>query len=218
VAQTTKIEFYTSPTCPWAWRTALWIRQVAEQTALEIDWKLFSLAIVNRGHDYSPDSHSFGYKLEILLTAARQHGGNAAVEKLYMALGDAMHGRREERSDDLILGALAAAGLPASLYADSQSNDAFEKTLVAGHEQALAELNVFGVPTIRIPGSELAFFGPVVDPVPTGAEALELWNYVQWSLDKPYLYEVKRNRQHRAGQLGLADVNETLEPVGAGSR
>jgi 2-hydroxychromene-2-carboxylate isomerase len=218
MVQTTEIEFYTSPTCPWAWRTALWIRQVAEQTPLTITWKLLSLHIINRGHDYSPDGHTFGYKMEMLLTAARRSGGNEAFERLYMALGDAMHGRREERTDDLISGALVAAGLPASLLADSRSDPSFEQAVVAEHEQAVAELDAFGVPTIRIPGTKLAFFGPVVDPVPTGAEALELWNYVQWSLDKPYLYEVKRQRKHRAGPLGLAAVNETLEPVGTRSR
>src|SRR4051794_23276792 len=101
MVQTTEIDFYTSPSCPWAWRTALWIRQVAGQTPLKINWKLLSLHIVNRGHDYSPDGHSFGYKGEILLVAARQFGGDAAFERLYMAMGDAMHGRGEERTDAL---------------------------------------------------------------------------------------------------------------------
>jgi 2-hydroxychromene-2-carboxylate isomerase len=218
MVQTKEIDFYTSPTCPWAWRTALWIRQVAEQTPLKINWKLLSLHIINQGHDYSADSHSFGYKMEIVLTAARQSAGNEAFERLYMALGDAMHGRREERTDELITRALVAAGLPESLFADSRADESFEKALIAEHEQAATELDAFGVPTIGVPGTKLALFGPVVDPVPTGAEALDLWNYVQWSLDKPYLYEVKRTRKHRAGQLGLADVNETLEAVGASSR
>jgi 2-hydroxychromene-2-carboxylate isomerase len=218
MVQTNEIDFYTSPTCPWAWRTALWIRQVAEQTPLRINWKLLSLHIVNRGHDYAPDGHAFGYKGEILLVAARQFGGDAAFERLYMALGDALHGRKEERTDALLIGALAAAGLPERLFADSRSDPSFEQALVAEHEQAVSELDAFGVPTLRIPGSKLAFFGPVVDPVPTGAEALDLWQYVQWSLDKPYLYEVKRERRQQAAALGLAEVHETLEPVGAGRR
>jgi 2-hydroxychromene-2-carboxylate isomerase len=218
MVMTNEIDFYTSPTCPWAWRTALWIRQVAAQTPLQINWKVLSLHIVNRGHDYAPDSHAFGYKGEILLIAARQFGGNAAFERLYMALGDVLQLRKEERTDTMLTGALAAAGLPEQLYADSRSDASFERALIAEHEHAVSELDAFGVPTIRIPGSKLAFFGPVVDPVPTGAEALELWRHVQWSLDKPYLFEVKRTRRHRAGALGLADVQETLEPVSATSR
>ncbi len=213
--QPTKIEFYLSPSCPWAWRTALWIRQVAEQVPLEIDWKLFSLAIVNRGHDYSPDSHSFGYQAEILLTAARHFGGNDAVESLYMALGDALHGRREERNDTLLTDALTAANLPVPLLAESRSDKSYEDALVASHEKAVNELGAFGVPTIRFPDSDIAFFGPVVDPVPTGAEAVELWDHFKWSLTKPYLYETKRNRDHKAGPLGLYDVNESVAPVRA---
>jgi 2-hydroxychromene-2-carboxylate isomerase len=146
--QPTKIEFYLSPSCPWAWRTALWIRQVAEQVPLEIEWKLFSLAIVNRGHDYSPDNHSFGYKGEILLSAARHFGGNEAVESLYMAIGDAIHGRREERTDDVFTNALTAAKLPVSLWAESRSDASYEQALIAEHEKAASELGAFGVPTI----------------------------------------------------------------------
>jgi len=218
MAQVTEIDFYTSPTCPWAWRTALWIRQVAEQTPLKINWKILSLAIINRGHDYSADSHAFGFKAEMLLVAARKLGGNAAFERLYMAIGDALHSRREERTDELLTSALKAAGLPESLYADSQSDPSFDKTVNEEHEYAITELDAFGVPTICIPGSKIALFGPVVDPVPTGPEAVDLWNNFQWGLDKTYVYEVKRTRKHRAGPIGLADVNETLEPVGAGAR
>ncbi len=65
MVQTTEIDIYTSPSCPWAWRSALWIRQVAAQTPLKITWKLFSLHIVNLGHDYSPDGLSFGYQAVI---------------------------------------------------------------------------------------------------------------------------------------------------------
>ena len=213
MAQSTKVEFYLSPSCPWAWRTALWMRQVAEQVPLEIDWKLFSLAIVNRGHDYAADSHSFGYQAEILLTTARHFGGNDAVESLYMALGDALHGRKEERTDDLLTSALSAAGLPVSLLAESRSDKTYEEALIAEHEAAVNDLGAFGAPTIRFPDSDIAFFGPVIDPVPTGAEAVELWEHFKWSLTKPYLYEVKRNRNHRAGPLGLSDVNETVAPV-----
>jgi 2-hydroxychromene-2-carboxylate isomerase len=215
MAQSTKVEFYLSPSCPWAWRTALWIRQVSEQVPLEIDWKLFSLAIVNRGHDYAADSHSYGYQAEILLIAARQFGGNDSVESLYMALGDALHGRKEERTDALLTGALTTAGLPVSLLAESRSDKSYEEKLISEHETAANVLGAFGVPTIRFPDSDIAFFGPVIDPVPTGAEAVELWDHFKWSLTKPYLYEVKRERKHRAGPLGLSDVNETVAPVRA---
>jgi 2-hydroxychromene-2-carboxylate isomerase len=211
------VDFYFRPTCPWAWRTALWIRQVAGRGLVEVDWKLFSLHVINRGHDYSPDGHAFGYKAEILLMAARRHGGNPAVEKLYMALGDALHGRREERSDTLLAGALIAAGLPETLYADSVTDPTYEQELLAEHQQAVDELGAFGVPTLRLPGSKVAFFGPVVDPVPVGTAAIELWEHVQWSLRQPYLYELKRERTQKLTPLGLSQVGESIEPAGIGA-
>lgn len=213
MANQTEIDFYFSPGCPWAWRTALWARQVAAQCPLAIHWKVFSLAIVNRGHDSAADAHAFAYQGEILMMAARRQGGNDAVERLYMALGDATHGRREHRSDALLASALAAAGLPESLVEESRSDPSYEQELIAEHEQAVAELGAFGVPTIRFSGADPAFFGPVVDPVPTGAAAVELWEHVQWSLRQPYLWETKRERLHTPEPLGLSQVGETLDPV-----
>jgi 2-hydroxychromene-2-carboxylate isomerase len=210
----TEVDFYFSPSCPWAWRTALWMRQVAAQQPVRVNWKLFSLHIVNQGHDYAPDGHAFGYKAETLLLAARRHGGNEAVERLYMALGDALHGRREDRTDSLLTNALLASGLPETLYAQSKADPSHEQELIAEHQQAVGELGAFGVPTLRFPGSTIAFFGPVVDPVPLGASALELWEHVQWSLRQPYLWELKRERTHKPEPLGLSQVGETVAPVG----
>jgi len=136
------------------------------------------------------------------------------VEKLYMALGDALHGRREERTDTLLTHALIAAGLPETLAADSQANSVYEQELIAEHQQAVEELGAFGVPTLGFPGSKVAFFGPVVDPVPLGASAVELWEHVQWSLNQPYLWELKRERTQKLQPLGLNDVGEVIEPVG----
>ena len=36
---------------------------------------------------------------------------------------------------------------------------------------------------------------PVVEPLPTGAEADTLWEHVRWMLEQPYLWEVKRERK-----------------------
>jgi len=109
------------------------------------------------------------------------------VENLYMVLGDALHGQREDGNEMLLRSTLIAAGLPETLYAESQADRTYEQELVAEHQQAVEELGAFGVPTLRLPGSAISFFGPVVDPVPPGAAAVELWEHVQWSLGQPYL-------------------------------
>ena len=45
----TSVDFYFSPTCPWAWRTALWMRQVAAEGLVNVDWKLFNLHPSTKG-------------------------------------------------------------------------------------------------------------------------------------------------------------------------
>ena len=96
-------------------KTALWMRQVAAAGLVQVNWKLFSLHIVNAGHDYATDAHTFGYKAETLLMAARRRAGNPAVEQLYMALGDALPGRRGGRAGGCSWTPCRGVGLPESL-------------------------------------------------------------------------------------------------------
>lgn len=209
-----EIEFYFAPGCPWAWRTALWARNVAMQRSLKIHWKYFSLTTVNSSNpNYPANAKGFGLKSEKLMVAAGRHGGNDAVERIYMALGDLIHGQGKERTDALFTEALQMAGLPVELASQADSDASIEQELLRDHEKAVTELGAFGVPTIRIPGRDLGFFGPVVDPVPTGAEAVDLWDHFSWMLDKGYMFEIKRDRKYRPTASSLAMVNETIEPV-----
>jgi hypothetical protein len=51
------------------------------------------------------------------------------------------------------------------------------------------------VPTLALEGSNVAIFGPVVEPLPTGTEAVALWDHTRWMLEQPYLWEIKRERK-----------------------
>ena len=55
-----------------------------------------------------------------------------------------------------------------------------------------------GTPTIALKGSSIGVFGPVLDPVPDGDEALALWDSVYVALQAPYLWEMKRARPRRS--------------------
>src|SRR5919202_2390254 len=111
----TKVDFYFDVLCPFAWRTSLWIREVARQRAIAVTWKQFSLAIANQA---DPEG-SFARKdltLGRLAIAAERLGGNAAVDRLYLALGDAIHGQRLDPLDDAVLeNVLTTVGLPPEL-------------------------------------------------------------------------------------------------------
>jgi predicted DsbA family dithiol-disulfide isomerase len=196
--ETTRVDFYFDPLCPWCWRTALWLRDVATRQPISINWKLFSLMLVNHPDDYKDEQWRRWFVLGRVLVAARTMGGNEAVERLYLSLGEVIHG--EQRREDVgtaagVVECLEKAGLPASLYEQALNDPATETALVDEHGAARERLGAFGVPTLALEGSELAIFGPVVEPIPTGNDADALWEHTRWLLEQPYVWEFKRERK-----------------------
>jgi predicted DsbA family dithiol-disulfide isomerase len=197
MSEPTRVEFYADPLCPWCWRTALWIRDVARRQPIEIKWKLFSLMVVNHPEEFRDEQWLKWFNLERVLLAACKCGGNEAVERLYMSLGEAIHGegRREDlASEEGVVACLREAGLPESLYRDALADPSTDAEVLQEHQDARERLHAFGVPTIGLEGSSIGIFGPVVEPIPTGDEADALWEHFRWMLDKPYLWELKRER------------------------
>ncbi|MBI3965557.1 MAG: DsbA family protein [Chloroflexi bacterium] len=194
----TKLDFYFDVLCPFAWRTSLWIRQVTGQQPLTIRWKQLSLALVNGQAEESPFFQR-DLALGRTFVAAERVGGLEAADRLYLALGDAIHGQQVDPLEDGVLsGALAAAKLPADLFTTALADPATTRAYLDSHEEGL-RLGAFGVPTLRLDGGGRAFYGPIVDPVPTGGQALELWDYTRWVLERPYLWELKRERTYQPG-------------------
>ncbi|HEY1293210.1 MAG TPA: DsbA family protein [Chloroflexota bacterium] len=198
MSEPTRVDFYADPLCPWCWRTALWLRDVARRQPVSINWKLFSLMLVNHPDDYTQEQYARWFALCRVMLAARRHGGNEAVERLYMSLGEVIHG--EQRRDELgteagVVECLRRAELPESLYRDALSDDSTEKDLIDEHRAARERLSAFGVPTLALEGSDIGLFGPVIEPMPTGADADTLWEHVRWMLEQPYFWEVKRERK-----------------------
>ena len=88
-----EIDFYSDPACGWAWRTSLWIHLVAKQRPVKINWKVFSLGVVNFPEDWKTDttvSHLRGARMLRTLILAGRVGGNEAVDRLSIAYGNAM--------------------------------------------------------------------------------------------------------------------------------
>jgi hypothetical protein len=98
---------------------------------------------------------------------------------------------------DLYVAALAQAGLPAELAgaADVEDHDAaIESSHHAGIDPVGEDL---GTPTIHLPGPDsdvIAFFGPVVTPIPRGEAAGRLWDGVLAVVGTDGFFELKRRR------------------------
>ncbi len=192
------LDFYFDPACGWAWRTSLWIREVASLRPVNITWKLVSLGVINAPADWRVGTSANqvrGGKMVRTLIRAQQVGGNDAVNRLFISYGNAMHGRGDDMNElDVQKRCLDDAGLPTDLFDQAQADPETENEMVAITRQAMTDFQLFGVPTLVLKDSKVAVFGPVIHPVPTGDEALELWDYTCFSLKRPYLFEMKRTR------------------------
>ena len=52
-----------------------------------------------------------------------------------------------------------------------------------------------GIPIVVIDGAANTYFGPVLSPAPTGADALKLWDAFVVLGSIPGVYEIKRTRE-----------------------
>jgi len=189
---TRDLTFYFDPLCPWSWRTSQWIRQVQQVRPLNVEWKFFSLAEVN-GRDPMGNTP---LRVEAL---ARRQGGNEAVNRLYLALGKAIHDEHASMRDEdsirrVVTGALQAAGFDAGLLQQALDDPTTLEQVLAEHAEARDTYAAFGVPWLVLEGQQIGFYGPVVDDMPQGPAADELWSHMEWILKQPYLYEIKRER------------------------
>jgi 2-hydroxychromene-2-carboxylate isomerase len=171
--QTQTVDFYFDVSCPWAWRTSLWIREVEKVRPLQVTWKFLSLAKINEANDYSRDSHAASHATFPLLARARERFGNDAVDRLYLALGRARHDRKESLADPTVIErALTEAGLDPAWRTDAAAEPGIEERILAEHQDGVERLKAFGVPMLSINGGR-GFFGPVITSVPTGEDAGE---------------------------------------------
>lgn len=192
---TAHINFHFDPQCPFAWRTAVWAREARQVRPLEITWRFFSLEIVNRSAGTQPDYISSGWTALRSLALLRRSQGNEGVEKLYVELGNAAHGRKESiRERSVVEACVEAAGFAPDLVEKALADESTIADVINDHEEAVKRYRAFGVPTIALEGSDIGIYGPVIVTVPRGEEAGELWDHFAWTLKYDNLYELKRDR------------------------
>jgi 2-hydroxychromene-2-carboxylate isomerase len=190
------VNFHFDPLCPLAWRTALWIREVRNVRRVDVHWRFFSLEVVNRKEGVEPDyQNGYGWAGLRTMALVRKQQGNEAVEKVYLALGAAQHGHKQSiRDAEGVRTALRQAGLDPALVDTALADESTAKDVLADHQEAVDRYRAFGVPTIAIEGHDVGFYGPIIQFVPRGQEAGEMWDHFEWALNQPNLFELKRDR------------------------
>lgn len=191
-----RVEMWFDPACPWAWMTSRWLMQVEQVRDIRVTWSVMSLSVLNEGRDLPEDyrdlmDRSWG-PVRVIIAAAREHG-DQVIKPLYDAMGTRIHLEQMDDRPTVIKEALAEVGLPAELarYADS---DEVDEHLRASHQRAIDLVgDDVGTPVIAVQG--VAFFGPVVTPAPKGEQAGRLWDGCLLVAGTPGFYELKRSRE-----------------------
>ena len=214
------VRFWFDPVCPFAWMTSTWVRMVAEQRELDVEWRFISLRLLNAHVDYEshfpPEyeaGHTAGLRMLRVCAHVRDEHGPAAVAALYPALSSRVFDVPPSDYDptdlhDLVVAALAEAGLPEEMveHLDDESRDA---QVQAETDEALALTGKdVGTPILHIaPPEGAAFFGPVISRLPGPDDAGRLWDHVVGLATFPGFAELKRSLREQP-QLRSFGVEE----------
>lgn len=190
------VDFWFDPACPWAWITSRWILEVAEQRAVQPRWHVMSLTVLNEGRHDLPERYRKGQATTLeavrICVAAEQKHGSEVLGRLYTELGVRFHHQQEPKERSTYEAALAAAGLAPAL-AGAAWSDEFDVALRASHQDGIDRVGAdVGTPIIAV--GNVAFFGPVVSPIPRGEAAIKLWDGVLAVAETDGFFELKRSR------------------------
>jgi hypothetical protein len=193
--ESSPVDFWFDPRCPWAWLTSRWMLEVETVRPVKTFFHVMSLAVLDEHKEMSEDardSQNQGWAPVRVALGVGQHYGQEQLASFYTALGTRIHVRDEGLGRETLLGALADCGLPPDLVERGYTGDHDDLLRRSTWEgMNLVGLDV-GTPVISVNG--YAFFGPIFTPRPTGEEAGRVWDGVLALASYPGFYELKRTR------------------------
>jgi len=178
--------------------------EVRRTKPVDITWHVMSLAVLNEGRleQLTPQHRELMGKAWApvrVLMAAQETFGSRVLAPLYTALGTQYFLLDQPKNLITIRAALREAGLPEHL-AEAGDTTKYDKILRCSHREGIDLVGQeVGSPIIAITepsagARKIAFFGPVVNPTPTGDLAARLWDNLLAIVAIPGFYEIKRTR------------------------
>ncbi|MFF5173807.1 DsbA family protein [Micromonospora sp. NPDC000089] len=188
--------FFFDPACPWTWRTSRWLVAVAEARGLIVEWRAFSLSILNDGNvpPQFADAMAASNRALRLVEALRAEGRAEDAGRFYTELGTRTHDAGNPLSADLVAAAAEAAGLgdAAAALDDERWDQAVRESHALSYASAGPDI---GSPVLMVPDAERGIHGPIVTDVPGTDDALVLWDSLVPLLRMPTFHEIKRGRR-----------------------
>jgi hypothetical protein len=203
----TDVEVFVDPSCPWAWITSRWIKEVAPQRALTVKWRSYCLEIRDdygvaatvpeEFRDRALAAHSLSHWMLRIFEAARSRAGEGAVDALYTEWGHQFFVGDPARDNTLLSRCLSACRLDPDLL-DAADDDKWDTPIIEAMEVAYS----FGGPKTQTPTIVVGadpphgFKGPVMAPAPTGEAAVRLWDAIEVISREPGFFEITRPRSN----------------------
>jgi hypothetical protein len=201
----TGVDVFVDPSCPWAWITSRWLKEVAPQRELVPTWRSYCLEIrddydvaptvPNQLRDVVIAAHALSHRILRIFEAVRARSGEEAVDILYTEWGRRFFVDGIPHDDSLLATCLAASDLEPDLI-KAADDDKWDAPIVEAMDVAYA----FGGPKTQTPtivvdaDPPYGFKGPVMAPAPTGDAAIGLWDAIQVIAREPGFFEITRPR------------------------
>ena len=197
---TTPVKFWFDASCPFAWATSRWIKEVEKVRDITVEFEPMSLSVLNDGRDLDPE---YMEMMEANWGPARVFAKVKTeqpekVDELYTDMGTLIHakgngGKKGDGGyDEIIAQALEQVDLPAD-FAEVAHTEEYDEKLREYHHNGISSVgDEVGTPVIKL--GDTAFFGPVITRVPKGEEAGELFDASVRLAQFPYFFELKRSR------------------------
>lgn len=201
----TGVEVFVDPSCPWAWITSRWVKEVAPHRDLDVRWRSYCLEIRDEYEvpatvpehlrEVAMAGRALSHRMLRIFESVRARKGEQAVDALYTEWGRRFFAGPPAPEAGLPSECLAACGLDTDLL-EAAEDTVWDRTILDSMEVAYA----FGGPKSQTPvivvGTDPphGFKGPVMASAPTGQAAVRFWDAVGVLGREGAFFEITRPR------------------------